>query len=685
MVLLGYEPGSKAYHLYDPAGGRVHVSRDIVFDENASWNWETTSAPAQGAEPFSMESMSLPVSGRVPEPAATSSSPSPPPASPPLGSLTLTMASAYTPDAALVAASPSPQDGIEIVTPPTFDDALDSDVYDSVPQRYRRIDNILDGGAHPGYAPHALDFDELHAVTIEEPGSFKEAEHAPEWQNAMKEEMDAIVANGTWSLTELPASHRAIGLKWVYKVKRDQLGAIVRHKVRLVAKGYIQHQGVDFEEVFPLVARLESMRLMLAIAVHWNWPVHHMDVKSAFLIGDLQEEVYVAQSPGFVDKDRPGKVLHLHKALYGLRQAPRAWNTKLDAMLSSLGFRRSENEHGVYTRGKAQKRLMVGIYVDDLIITGGDDAELKVFKEDMKRQFQMSDLGTLSYYLSIEVCRGPSGITVSQERYAHKLVEKAGMVGCNPSSTPMEPRLKLLKESTAPPVDATAYRSIVGGLRYLLHTRPDILFSVGYVSRFMEAPTEEHQAAVKRILRYVAGTASLGIHYKRGVRRTLPLLHGYSDSDLASDVNDRKSTGGVIYFLGDGPISWQSCKQMVVALSSCEAEYIAAATATCQGVWLLRLLADLLDVEASAPVLRVDNKSAISLIKNPVHHDRTKHIDIKYRYIRECAERGLIDVQFIGTTEQLGDIFTKALGRLKYDELRSKIGLTKFLSTGNRT
>jgi hypothetical protein len=162
-------------------------------------------------------------------------------------------------------------------------------------------------------------------------------------------------------------------------------------------------------------------------------------------------------------------------------------------------------------------------------------------------------------------------------------------------------------------------------------------------------------------------------------------LHGYSDSDLAGDVNDRKSTGGVIYFLGDGPISWQSCKQKVVALSSCEAEYIAAATATCQGVWLLRLLADLLDVEASAPVLRVDNKSAISLIKNPVHHDQTKHIDIKYHYIRECAERGLIDVQFIGTTEQLGDIFTKALGRLKYDELRSKIGLTKFLSTGNRT
>jgi hypothetical protein len=196
----------------------------------------------------------------------------------------------------------------------------------------------------------------------------------------------------------------------------------------------------------------------------------------------------------------------------------------------------------------------------------------------------------------------------------------------------------------------------------------------------MEMPTEEHQAAVKRILRYVAGTAALGIHYKRGDRRKPPLLHGYSDSDLAGDVNGRKSNSGVIYFLGDGPVSWQSCKQKVVALSSCEAEYIAAATATCQGVWLARLLADMLDGKASTPVLRVDKKSAISLIKNPVHHDRTKHIEVKYHYVRECAEKGLIDVQFIGTAEQLGDMLTKALGRLKYDELRGKIGLTKFSS-----
>jgi len=197
------------------------------------------------------------------------------------------MTPAHTPGVATDVASPSPQDGVEFATPPTFDDVLDADVDDSVPQRYRRVDNILAGGEHPGYAPRELEFDELHAVTAEETASFKEAEHAPEWKRAMKEEMDAIVANGTWSLTELPAGHRAIGLKWVYKVKRDQRGAIVRHKARLVAKGYVQRQGVDFEEVFAPVARLESMCLMLAIAAHWSWPVHHMDVKSAFLNRDL--------------------------------------------------------------------------------------------------------------------------------------------------------------------------------------------------------------------------------------------------------------------------------------------------------------------------------------------------------------------------------------------------------------
>jgi hypothetical protein len=240
----------------------------------------------------------------------------------------------------------------------------------------------------------------------------------------------------------------------------------------------------------------------------------------------------------------------------------------------------------------------------------------------------------------------------------------------------MEPKLKLLKDGTTPSVDATEYRSQIGSLRYLCNSRPDLGYPVGYLSRFMEAPRQEHLAAVKRVLRYVAGTLDWGLHYRPGQKNGgAPKLLGYSDSDLAGDVNDRKSTSGLIFFLAGGPVAWQSAKQKVVALSSCEAEYIAAAAAACEAVWLSRLLAELVGGVVLAPKLKVDNKSAIALMKNPVHHDRSKHIDVKFHFIRECYDRKLIDVDFVGTEHQLGDILTKALGRTRFQELRGWIGM----------
>jgi hypothetical protein len=298
------------------------------------------------------------------------------------------------------------------------------------------------------------------------------------------------------------------------------------------------------------------------------------------------------------------------------------------------------------------------------------------FKEQMKSTFRMSDLGLLSYYLGLEVTQGAWGITLRQTTYATKILEKAGLAGCNPSATPMEAKLKLLKEGSTPSVDATEYRSLVGSLRYLCNSKPDLAYSVGYLSRFMEAPRQEHLAAIKRVLRYVAGTVHWGLHYHPGGKKTMPpRLLGYSDSDLAGDVNDRKSTSGLIFFLAGGPIAWQSAKQRVVALSSCEAEYIAAAGAACEGVWLALLLAELTGGAIVAPKLRVDNKSAIALMKNPVHHGRSKHIDVKFHFIRECCDRKRIDVEFVGTELQLSDILTKALGCSRFQDLRDGIGL----------
>jgi hypothetical protein len=392
-----------------------------------------------------------------------------------------------------------------------------------------------------------------------------------------------------------------------------------------------------------------------------------MDVKTAFLNGDLQEEVYVKQVPGFSQPGQEHKVYLLHKALYGLHQAPRAWNQKLDEKLGVLGFIKCPSEHAIYCRGDGAEKLVVGVYVDDLIITGCSSNIIQNFKSQMSDVFKMSDLGVLSYYLGIEVKQDELGITISQERYANKILDQSGFADCNTCEVPMQTKLKLNRKSDSGCVDTTEYRSLVGKLRYLVNTRPDLAFSVGYVSRFMEEPHEEHLTAVKHILRFIAGTRDWGLFYPKRNGGKAKLM-GFSDSDLAGDQDDRKSTSGVLFFLGDSPISWQSTKQKVVALSSCEAEYIAAATAACQAVWLARLLAEISGSAVSKPVLRVDNKSAISLIKNPVHHDRSKHIDTRFHLIREYANS-------IRTEEQLGDILTKPLGKLKFRELCMKIGL----------
>jgi Reverse transcriptase (RNA-dependent DNA polymerase) len=248
-----------------------------------------------------------------------------------------------------------------------------------------------------------------------------------------------------------------VGLKWIYKLKNDTQGRIVKYKARLVAKGYVQRQGIDFDEVFAPVARLEIVPLLISIAERGGWEVRHMDAKSAFLNGDLEEEAYVIQPPGFKIKGEEHKVLKLYKALYSLRQAPRAWNSKLDKSLMTLGFERCSIEHVVYMRNQGKEKLIVGVYVDDLIITGVYIQDIGKFKSQMKNLFSMSDLGLLSYYLGIEVCQNFQRITLNQSVYAKKVLDKCGMKDCNPTQILMEPHLKLSKESTNPSIDTTLY------------------------------------------------------------------------------------------------------------------------------------------------------------------------------------------------------------------------------------
>ncbi|KAL8148001.1 hypothetical protein AgCh_005364 [Apium graveolens] len=300
-------------------------------------------------------------------------------------------------------------------------------------------------------------------------------------------------------LTKLPEGHKVIGLKWIYKLKRDADGKIIKHKARLVAKGYVQEKGVDFDEIFALVTRLETVRLICK-------------------------------------ERRRGIGVSLTEALYGLRQAPRAWYAKLNRCLEKLCFKRCAYEHAVYVKKEGNRVLIIGVYVDDLLITGTDIKLIEEFKEQMNHNFEMSDMGLLSYYLGIEVKQGEGYIELRQTGYAKKMLEKDGMASCNLSKFLMDPKEKITKDEQGKLVDATQYRSLVGCLRYLVHTRPDVAYSVGIVSRYMELPTEMHVNAVKKILRYVKGTLDYGLVYSKNGGDNI--LSGYSDSNLAGDYDD---------------------------------------------------------------------------------------------------------------------------------------------------
>ena len=459
----------------------------------------------------------------------------------------------------------------------------------------------------------------------------------------------------------------------MYKLKKNSDGEVTKHKARLVAKGYVQKKGIDFDEVFAPVARLDTVRLLLAMAANRGWQVHHLDVKSVFLHGELEEEVYVSQPEGYVVEGKEQYVLKLSKALYGLRQAPRRWNVRLDRSLKKLKFRKCAGEQAIYTRGVGKSAIILGVYVDDLIVTGEDPAEIKEFKEQMTKEFEMSDLGLLSYYLGIEVGQYRDFTIVKQTGYAKKVLDQFGMGKCNATKFPMDPGTKLHSDKGGHPVNATEYRRVIGCLRYLLHTRPDLAYSVGIASRFMEKPTMMHMNAIKQILKYLKGTVELGLVYTQGGSEEL--LMGYSDSDVGGDLVGRRSTAGMAFYLGESLITWCSQKQKTVALSSCEAEFMAATYAAMQALWLRSLMAEITAKEPKVVTLYVDNNSAIALMKNPVFHGRSKHIDIKYHFIRECVERGQVAVRRVCTEEQKADALTKPLPAGKLAVMRHLLGV----------
>ncbi|KAM2874298.1 hypothetical protein COP2_017588 [Malus domestica] len=494
---------------------------------------------------------------------------------------------------------------------------------------------------------------------VEEPKNFKSAVHKVQWQKAMQEEFDALKAQGTWKLVPPPSNQSVIGSKWVYKVKKNPDGSVSRFKARLVAQGFTQEHGIDYSETFSPVVRHTTVRIILALAAQFSWPLRQLDIKNAFLHGDLEEEVYMTQPQGFVDPQQPDHVCRLVKSLYGLKQAPRAWNSKFTSYLPSLGFTTSLSDTSLFVKVDDADIILLLLYVDDIILTGSNPTKVQYVINDLAGVFDLTDMGKLTYFLGIQVQYHTDGsLFLNQSKYAKELLKKAGMESCKPTSTPFKPHTQVLANEGVLLTDPSQYRSVVGAFQYLTFTRPDLAYSVNMVCQYMTQPTDVHLHLVKRILRYVQGTVHCGLHYTKGSDFKLT---AYSDSDWAADITTRRSISGFVVYLGSNPISWQSKKQSTVSRSSTEAEYKALAHCAADVFWIRSVFKDIHQHLSTPHSLYCDNLSALALSSNPVFHSKIKHLDTDYHFVREKVQKGAIHVHYIPTDDQVADVFTKGL------------------------
>ncbi|KAJ9541518.1 hypothetical protein OSB04_028024 [Centaurea solstitialis] len=428
--------------------------------------------------------------------------------------------------------------------------------------------------------------------------------------------------------------------------KKDESGLIVRNKARLVAKGYSQQEGIDYDETFAPVARIKAIRIFLAYAAHKNIKVFQMDVKSAFLNGVLHEEVYIEQPEGFVDPDFPDHVCILDKALYGLKQAPRAWYETLTNHLLSKGFKRGTIDTTLFLKKEGDDLLLVQIYVDDIIFGSTNPDLCTKFSKIMETEFEMSMMGELNFFLGIQVKQNPDGIFINQSKYIKYMLKKFNMTDCSPIKTPMPTGNLLGPDLAGKSVDQKIYRSMIGSLLYLTATRPDIMFATCFCARFQANPKESHLAAVKRILRYLKGTPELGLWYPKD--SSFELI-SFIDSDYGGCKLDRKSTSG-------------------------SSEYVAAASCCSQVLWMKTQLLDYGYKLKRVPIY-CDSESAIAITSNPVQHSKTKHINIRYHFIKDNVEKGNIEMFFVQIDYQLADLFTKPLDEKRFNFLVSKLGM----------
>jgi hypothetical protein len=705
-VFIGYPPDYKGWKFYNPLTKKVFISKDAVFDERLLPGLSKAAAPVPVTQYIDLHiPPSMEVQG-VPNQVGVEEAPN---------QVGVDRDNALAPESTADSDSDSHSEASQTPIPgprrnPPRNRGPPKPYWLVDPHRIHQRETSpsiqsSDDAEDPPPAPPAPEHEEAHAVSdgdfyisVDEafesaykasahddaPRTLAEALKSPDadmWYDAAYAEMQSLIENGTFRLAKLPPGRKAIGSRWVFVVKRKKDGSIDKFKARLVAKGYAQRPGFDFTDTFAPTAKWATLRAVLALAALEDMELESVDISSAFLNGELEEEVYLQQPEGF-HKGAKNDFLLLLKGLYGLRQSPRIWHKKLNTVLISLGFKQVLCDHSIWVFQKDGVKIILPVFVDDMTIASKSKEAIQRLKADLKRHFKLHDLGPITYLLGvgIERDRKKRSITLSQRQYILDMLKRYGHADCNPIGTPMEPNLKLSKDQAPVTPEEIAYMKdipyihAVGSLMYLaVATRPDIAYTVGVLARFNHNPGKAHWLAVKHVFRYLKGTLDLGLTYSPTSGKEL--FVSYSDADHGGDKSTGKSTGAYVVKMGTGAISWQSKLQKIVTLSTTEAEYIAAVSAGQEILWLRNLFEELGYPQHMSSTLYMDNQSAIAVARDPEHHGRMKHLDLRTYWLRQEVDRGKIKIFHVPTTEMPADILTKALSKPKVEYLRNMMGL----------
>ena len=659
-IMMGYDGSGFGYKLWNPATEAIIIRRDVWFDEYKLWYVDKINKALQKKrddkklEDYGAFDSDLEDSDEENEKLQENV-----PGTPSLASQSST--------------NITDPDDINVPTPTTNWEAA-------------RVQDPLRRGTRVRYIP-----DRYHGALMadEDPKTVNQAmksKQKDQWEKAIKEELEKLSKNGTWKIVDkLPEGKNLVGSRLVFKTKRDADGNVTRYKARLVAQGYTQEFELDYFETYAPVSTGTANRLILYIGVKWNRAVRTFDVEMAFTSADLKEEIYMRQPKGFEIKGHEGSILLLKKSLYGLKQSAHEWHQLLKSVLLDLGY--SDNMVDNCLFYKSDGSSLIAIHVDDGIFVHISDEEAEKFIKNAQKSLRINDQGICTEYLGVKIIQeiGKRNTYMAQYSYTMRILEEFGMQDCKPVSTPISTGVYYSKMDCPSTDEEKAemsdipYRRVIGKLLYLaVNTRPDIATAVGTLARFVSNPGQMHWKGVKHIMRYLRGTANYGLRISSQQPETnLPQVYGFVDSTWGDDKDSRKSRSGYVFFLESVPISWKTTLQQIVALSSAEAEYVALASAVKEALWLCSLLRQMGFEQQEATLIYCDNQACISIAQNKVLNERSKHIDIRFHFVREAIEAKEIELMYMPTVDNIADIFTKPLSRDRFNLLRDKLNVVK--------